>query len=147
MPHRITNESARQMYGLDLMLKEYLSRKTLLFKWLGYLAFWKTKIYWNFKETMLSYIWQKKKCLLSTSTIIYSKLPIINEENKVAAMITWLHDSKFEQFSYHWRQVRRESWDRLNFNLLWAAKNSYFLVIEEIRKVQIVHIGIFFDRE
>ena len=27
MPHRITNESARQMYGLDLMLQELLIKK------------------------------------------------------------------------------------------------------------------------
>ena len=75
MPHRITNESARQMYGLDLMLKEYLSRKTLLFKWLGYLAFWKTKIYWNFKETMLSYIWQKKNFRLRKCTSCHLFIP------------------------------------------------------------------------
>ena len=95
MPHRITNESARQMYGLDLMLQELLIKKDFVVQMVRLSRVLKDENILKFKETMLSYIWQKNVCL-STSTIIYSKLPIINEETKVLGTI-----QNLSNFSYH----------------------------------------------
>ena len=97
MPHRITNESARQMYGLDLMLQELLIKKDFVVQMVRLsLAFKKRRKYTDDSKRQCFPIFGKKNVCLSTSTIIYSKLPIINEETKVLGTI-----QNLSNFSYH----------------------------------------------